>query len=206
MWAPSTAALHPDFFPQAILAYSLAGKWVEARDLALQWRRQAPSPASSSTPGDDGGGAVSVGLGISRPLPPTVCNTAILKAMGKAGKVDEAIAWLGDTYDAATASATAASGAGTTKDEQGSVRGFVCLDHSSFMSVLSACSKAGRWGSALSVLREMDRAGVTPETVAFNTVLAGTLLRAKGRRLCVLLLASTALIGWPMKRLQSPYG
>ncbi|CAN0580742.1 unnamed protein product, partial [Ectocarpus sp. 12 AP-2014] len=48
------------------------------------------------------------------------------------------------------------------------------------MAVLSACSKAGRWGSALSVLREMDRAGVIPETVAFNTVLAGTLLRAKG--------------------------
>ncbi|CAN0044183.1 unnamed protein product [Ectocarpus sp. 4 AP-2014] len=166
--------LKPDdtMFREAILAYSLAGKWVEARDLALQWRGQAPSPALSSTPGDDGGGAVSVGLGISRPPPPTVCNTAILKAMGKAGKVDEAIAWLGDTYDAATAAATAASGAGTTIDEQGSVRGFVCLDHSSFMAVLSACSKAGRWGSALSVLREMDRAGVTPETVAFNTVLA----------------------------------
>ncbi|CBN76149.1 conserved unknown protein [Ectocarpus siliculosus] len=166
--------LKPDdtMFREAILAYSLAGKWVEARDLALQWRGQAPSPASSSTPGGDGGGAVSVGLGISRPPPPTVCNTAILKAMGKAGKVDEAIAWLGDTYDAATATATAASGAGTTEDEQGSVRGFVCLDHSSFMAVLSACSKAGRWGSALSVLREMDRAGVTPETVAFNTVLA----------------------------------
>ncbi|CAB1101619.1 unnamed protein product [Ectocarpus sp. CCAP 1310/34] len=109
--------LKPDdtMFREAILAYSLAGKWVEARDLALQWRGQAPSPASSSSPGDDGGGAVSVGLGISRPPPPTVCNTAILKAMGKAGKVDEAIAWLGDTYDAATAaaaSATAASGAG----------------------------------------------------------------------------------------------
>ncbi|CAM9165858.1 unnamed protein product [Ectocarpus sp. 13 AM-2016] len=167
--------LKPDdtMFREAILAYSLAGKWVEARDLALRWRGQAPSPASSSPLGDNGGGAVSVGLGISRPPPPTVCNTAILKAMGKAGKVDEAIAWLGDTCDAATAAAaTAASGAGTTKDEQGSVRGFVCLDHSSFMAVLSACSKAGRWGSALSVLREMDRAGVTPETVAFNTVLA----------------------------------
>lgn len=186
--APSTAARHPGFLPQAILASSLAGKWVEARDLALQWREQAPSPASSSTPGDDGGGAVSVGLGISRPPPPTVCNTAILKAMGKAGKVDAAIAWLGDTYDAAAtataaaaAAADAAPGGGTTKDDQG-VRGFVCLDHSSFMAVLSACSKAGRWGSALSVLREMDRAGVTPETVAFNTVLAGKLLRAN---LCV---------------------
>ncbi|CAM9875314.1 unnamed protein product, partial [Ectocarpus fasciculatus] len=171
--------LKPDdtMFREAILASSLAGKWVEARDLALQWRGQAPSPASSSTPADDGGGAVSVGLGISRPPPPTVCNTAILKAMGKAGKVDEAIAWLGDTYDAATAAAaaaaTAVSGGGSTKDdEQESVRGFVCLDHSSFMAVLSACSKAGSWRAALSVLREMDRAGVTPETVAFNTVLA----------------------------------
>lgn len=116
--------------------------------------------------------------------------------MGKAGKVTEALAWLEDTYNAAAAAdagdvATGSGdGAAATDRPGGGGRGgvgqaggvaiSVGLDHSSFMAVLSACSKAGKWESALSVLRDMDRAGVTPETVAFNTVLAGE--RKKKRR------------------------
>lgn len=133
-----------------------------------------------------------MGLGFSGsrpPPPPAACNTAILKAMGKAGKVDEALAWLEDTYGAAAADTAAAAGAAAGGEraaagrprgsEQGvaSVPVGVGLDHSSFMAVLSACSKAGRWESAQSVLREMDRAGIVPETVAFNTVLAGEITR-----------------------------
>ena len=88
--------------------------------------------------------------------------------MGKAGKVDEALAWLEDTAAAAVAAAA----------DNGSQQGGpspvpVGLDHSSFMAVLSVCSKAGRWESARSMLGAMERAGVVPETVAFNTVLAG---------------------------------
>lgn len=164
---------------QAIFAFSLAGKWLEARNLALQWREQARTASPSATAG--GGDVADVGLGITisrPPPPPAACNTAILKAMGKAGKVDQALSWLDDTFNAAAAAAAAATAStvevGSRKNpEEGGGSVPVSLDHSSFMAVLSACSKAGRWESAQLVLREMDRAGITPETVAFNTVLAG---------------------------------
>lgn len=178
--------------PQAIVAYSLAGKWKEARNLALQWREHAsPSPAPGD--GDDAAAAAAgVDLGIASgrpPPPPTSCNTAILKAMGKAGEVAEALAWLEDTYNAAAAAAAAAGGVatggggGSSSLEQGEGIPFpVGLDHSSFIAVLSACSKAGRWESALAVLKDMDRAGVTPETVAFNTVLGGEIKKKKTKK------------------------
>ncbi|CAM9211127.1 unnamed protein product [Scytosiphon promiscuus] len=172
--------LKPDdnMYREAIFAFSLAGKWLEARDLALQWREQA---RTASPPAPAGGGDVAdVGLGITisrPPPPPAACNTAILKAMGKAGKVDEALSWLEDTFDAAATAAAAVADSpgesGSKKNREGQGDSVpVCLDHSSFMAVLSACSKAGKWESARFVLLEMDRAGVTPETVAFNTVLA----------------------------------
>lgn len=157
---------------QAIFAFSLTGKWLEARNLALQWREQA-----QASPPEGGSDVTDVGLGITNnrpPPPPAACNTAILKAMGKAGKVDEALGWLDETFNA-TGTAAASAGEGAAIQDLNKGGGFVSvsLDHSSFMAVLSACSKAGRWESARFVLREMDRAGVTPETVAFNTVLAG---------------------------------
>lgn len=241
---------------KAIIAYSRSGKWVEARDLALQWQQQAAA------------------TGV--PPPPAVCNTAIIKAMGKAGRVDEALAWLDDTCTAvATTTAAAAAavfdpaatpematapaagrqkpqglrekrrkargpkeegggegegesgqhprgmkggfsasldkggeigkrardseGTGSAALDEGEGEGgesgkrprgsegesgkrprgldgggaSACLDQSSFLAALSACSKAGRWESALEVLKKMDGLGVTPETVAFNTALAG---------------------------------
>lgn len=191
--------------------------------------------------------------------PPAVCNTAIIKAMGKAGRVDEALAWLDDTC-AAVATTTAAAvaavfdpaatpgmtatptgrktpqglrekrrkaggpkeegegGGESGKHSRGLEAGFsasldagaesgkssrdlegesgkrprglggeggkrprgldaggvsACLDQSSFLAALSACSRAGRWESALGVLKKMGGLGVTPETVAFNTALAG---------------------------------
>ncbi|CAM9381903.1 unnamed protein product, partial [Hapterophycus canaliculatus] len=164
--------LKPDdnMYREAIFAFSLAGKWLEARNLALKWREQAQA---ASTGG--GGNVADVGLGITisrPPPPPAACNTAILKAMGKAGKVDEALRWLDETFNAAATTASPGE-VGLRKDlEEGGGFSPVSLDHSSFMAVLSACSKAGRWEQAQFVLREMDRAGVTPETVAFNTVLA----------------------------------
>ena len=154
----------------------------------MQWRDQASaSAAAAAATGGDSGGSVGLGFTNSRPPPPpAVCNTAILKAMGKAGKVDEALAWLEDTTTAAAAAAdngdraaAAAQGVASSSSSSSSVP--VGLDHSSFMAVLSACSKAGRWESARSVLGGMDRAGVVPETVAFNTVLAGEARRERER-------------------------
>lgn len=174
---------------QAIIAYSQTGKWLEARDLALRWRDRALSLASfsaavvaSATGANEGGE--------SMPLLPTAdCNTAILKAMGKAGRVDEALSWLGDIVSSAASIASEANphhydydgdgreGTGDALPRSPSrnnilLSGFV--DESSFLAVLSACSRTGRWESAVEMLRMMEEdAGIAPEATAFNTALAG---------------------------------
>lgn len=202
---------------QGMLAYSWSGKWMEARDLALQWRERASSPnpphplrplrpqprssegattsswryfsadSSSFVTNDDGSNSNEGDddlLSPSRrlfPPPPAECNTALIKAMGKAGKTDEVLAWLRDTTkSAAAAAATGAWGSQTTASETAvsgeasvSSRPEPPLDHSSFLAALSACSRVGEWHTALEVLREMDAAGIMAETSAYNMALAG---------------------------------
>lgn len=122
------------------------------------------------------------------PLLPTAdCNTAILKAMGKAGRVDEALSWLGDIVSSAASIASEANSHQHDYDGDGGegmgdalLRSpghnevLVFVDESSFLAVLSACSRTGRWESAVEVLRVLEEdAGIAPEAAAFNTALAG---------------------------------
>lgn len=182
---------------------------MEARDLALQWREHASSPnplhplhpqprssqgpptsswryisADSSSFGNDNDKRNDL-LSPSRYVflpPPAACNTALIKAMGKAGKTDEILAWLRDTTKSAAAAATAAEARGSQTTASGtavsdntivSPKSEPPLDYSSFLAALSACSRVGKWESALEVLRKMDVAGIRAETSAYNTALAG---------------------------------
>lgn len=193
---------------QGIIAYSNSGKWVKARDLALQWRERASAPrdppplggpapsSSSSSPSlsndQNGPGAAASAADdddddlLTRcfPPPPAVCNTALIKAMGKAGRTEEALAWLRDTAKLAAADASARTTA--TVSETTVTRSVPTLDYASFLAALSACSRAGEWESALQVLHEMDVAGVKPETSAYNTALAGVCYKFDVFFFCVL--------------------
>lgn len=147
---------------------------MKARHLALRWREGGGARSDGDPDTDDGSGDGGGDGWKRRPVViPAVCNTAIVRSMGKAGKLDEAFAWL---KAAAALSATTAPDTGKEALRDGGEEERVdepTLDHSTFLSVLSACSKAGRWETALEVLRLMDTAGVEAETIAFNTALAG---------------------------------
>ena len=148
---------------------SQSGRWLEARDLALHWRAAAAAAAAT----DPSNGPAVAGSGHPS-LPPAVCNTAILKAMGKAGRVDEALSWLSGIVSLAKKpNIGEGEGIGDARPGARSVEILSVLDHASFLAVLSACSRAGRWESAVEMLRTMKGAGIVPEATAFNTALAG---------------------------------
>lgn len=167
----------------------------------MMWRKQAISAMEigkndsvhsesdyAENTDSEGRDSYSAASRISFP-PPATCNTALLRALLKANRVDEAWSWyrgtLGGVEDL-TKDGVFVSGS-TQWDREGRVDerpggrqiaspapGLLdALDRTSFLTVLSGCAKVGRWEAAVEVLHDMGRHGFRLDTSIYNTALSG---------------------------------